>query len=275
MQRDQSGQPTRQIRGLSEVISLYKCVFLDQFGVLHDGRQAYPLALNVLQRLQENAVQMVIISNSSRRAVSTRSSLKRYNIDDSLISNVVTSGELAMKTLRHYTSTNPQARVLHFNWGSTSRIASSIAEHGFTNIAHCTSTISGVAVPTAGDIDVIVAHGITGLSRDDGSVEDIDWDVAVALVRSLARDAPHLPFYVANPDLVTVDGPSLRKMPGSLAKEFEKAGGQNIIYMGKPSQMAYDEALSLAGVAPSEVLAIGDSMRHDVRGAAGASIDSL
>lgn len=266
---------TRHISGLSEVVSSYKCVFLDQFGVLHDGQRAYPSALDALQCLKDNGVQMVIISNSSRRAASTRRALKRFNIDESLISNIVTSGELAMKTLSQYTSEHPHARVLHFNWGSTSRNAISITEHGFTNIAHCSTTISGVATPTGADVDVIVAHGITGLTRSDGSVEDINWDVAVELVRSIAHDAPYVPFYVANPDLVTVDGPILRKMPGSLAKEFEGAGGQNVIYMGKPSQIAYDEALTLAGVAACDVLAIGDSMGHDIRGAAGASIDSL
>lgn len=266
---------TRPISGLSEVISSYKCVFLDQFGVLHDGQRAYPSALNTLQRLKDNNVQMVIISNSSRRAASTRRALKRYNIDESLISGIVTSGELAMKTLSQYTLEHPQARVLHLNWGSSSRSTISITEHGFTNIARNSTTISGIATPTGADVDVIVAHGITGLTQSDGSVEDIEWDVAVELVRSIARDAPHVPFYVANPDLVTVDGPILRKMPGSLAREFERAGGQNVIYLGKPSQIAYDEALSLAGVAPDDVLAIGDSIGHDIRGAAAASIDSL
>lgn len=266
---------THPISGLSEVISSYKCVFLDQFGVLHDGQRAYPSALKALQRLKDNHVQMVIISNSSRRAASTRRALKRYNIDESFISSIVTSGELAMKTLSQYTLKHPQARVLHFNWGSSSRSTISITDHGFTNIAQNSTTISGVATPSGTDVDVIVAHGITGLTRSGGDVEDIDWGIAVELVRSIARDAPHIPFYVANPDLVTVDGPTLRKMPGSLAREFERAGGQNVIYLGKPSRIAYDEALSLARVAPNDVLAIGDSIGHDIRGAAAASIDSL
>jgi len=45
-----------------------QAVLLDQFGVLHDGRQPYPGAVHAVQALAESGRQVLIISNSSRRA---------------------------------------------------------------------------------------------------------------------------------------------------------------------------------------------------------------
>jgi hypothetical protein len=41
-------------------------VLLDQFGVLHDGRMAYPGAVEAVERLHSQGMQLLIISNSSR-----------------------------------------------------------------------------------------------------------------------------------------------------------------------------------------------------------------
>lgn len=40
---------------------------LDQFGVLHDGKVAYPEAIETCKRLAEAGRRLVVISNSSRR----------------------------------------------------------------------------------------------------------------------------------------------------------------------------------------------------------------
>jgi ribonucleotide monophosphatase NagD (HAD superfamily) len=43
-------------------------VLLDQYGVLHDGRQAYPGAVAAVEALAASGRKLLIISNSSRRA---------------------------------------------------------------------------------------------------------------------------------------------------------------------------------------------------------------
>ena len=43
-------------------------VLLDQFGVLHDGKVAYPGAVDAVQRWAQAGVRVYILSNSSRRA---------------------------------------------------------------------------------------------------------------------------------------------------------------------------------------------------------------
>lgn len=43
-------------------------MLLDQFGVLHDGKVAYPGAVEAVRRWAEAGVRVYILSNSSRRA---------------------------------------------------------------------------------------------------------------------------------------------------------------------------------------------------------------
>ena len=46
--------------------------------------------------------------------------------------------------------------------------------------------------------------------------------------------------------------------------------------MGKPDAVIYVAAMaSLGGLRPQEVLAVGDSLEHDIAGAAAAGVDSL
>ena len=42
-------------------------ILLDQFGVLHDGKTAYPSAIQAVQKLSQSGRKIVILSNSSRR----------------------------------------------------------------------------------------------------------------------------------------------------------------------------------------------------------------
>jgi ribonucleotide monophosphatase NagD (HAD superfamily) len=85
-----------------------------------------------------------------------------------------------------------------------------------------------------------------------------------------------IPMIVANPDLVTVDGKELRTMPGTLAKWYQAAGGE-VHLMGKPAHIIYDAAFAELGhqINRSQVLAIGDSLEHDIMGARMAGIDAV
>jgi hypothetical protein len=53
-----------------------------------------------------------------------------------------------------------------------------------------------------------------------------------------------------------------------------EAGGE-VHLMGKPAPVIYGEAAELLGLQPGELLAIGDSLEHDVAGAAALGADTL
>ena len=48
---------------------------------------------------------------------------------------------------------------------------------------------------------------------------------------------------------------------------YEELGGE-VVLLGKPANVLYEEALRMLGLRKDEVLAIGDSLQHDIAGAA-------
>ncbi|GLT33388.1 hypothetical protein SLA2020_079840 [Shorea laevis] len=92
----------RTLSGLQQLADTrrFKAWFLDQFGVLHDGKQPYPGAISTLEKLATNGAKMVIISNSSRRASTTMNKMKNLGFDPSLFEGAITSGELTHQYLQ-------------------------------------------------------------------------------------------------------------------------------------------------------------------------------
>ncbi|XVE98661.1 hypothetical protein REPUB_Repub03eG0126400 [Reevesia pubescens] len=77
----------------------FKAWFLDQFGILHDGKQPYPGTISTLEKLATTGAKMVIISNSSRRASKIIERMKRLGFDLSFFVGAITSGELTHQYL--------------------------------------------------------------------------------------------------------------------------------------------------------------------------------
>ena len=83
-----------------------------------------------------------------------------------------------------------------------------------------------------------------------------------------------------NPDVVVERGSTLVYCAGAIADLYATMGGK-VLYAGKPYRPIYDMALakaeSMAGrkVAHDRVMAIGDSVRTDLKGAHTVGIDFL
>lgn len=251
------------LHGLKDLVEPmhYKVWLLDQFGVLHDGQKAYPGAVETLNRIASTGVKLVVISNSSRRAVSTFERLKNLGFDPSLFTGVITSGELTHEYLlrRH----DPWfaalgRRCIHVTWSERS----SISLQGL-----------GLEVVENPELaDFILAHGTEALGLRDGGVkpatlEELEGVLALAAGREISM-------VVANPDHVTVEARDMKIMPGSLGLKYEELGGY-VQYMGKPDSVVYQAAAEMTGVNFSDMVAVGDSLFHDIQGAAGTCMDSV
>jgi HAD superfamily hydrolase (TIGR01459 family) len=92
--------------------------------------------------------------------------------------------------------------------------------------------------------------------------------------------ARSLPMICANPDVVVERGDKLVYCAGAIADLYAAAGGE-VIYAGKPYRPIYEQALALAEAARGgpvkhhRLLAIGDSVRTDLKGADAFGIDCL
>jgi HAD superfamily hydrolase (TIGR01459 family) len=85
--------------------------------------------------------------------------------------------------------------------------------------------------------------------------------------------ARKLAMICANPDWVVQRGGKLVYCAGALANEYEKIGGE-VIYYGKPKTAIY-EYVRAAAKGAKKLLAIGDGMHTDIKGANAAGIDAL
>ena len=85
----------------------------------------------------------------------------------------------------------------------------------------------------------------------------------------------------ANPDIVVERGDTLVYCAGALADAYAARGGE-VLYCGKPYAPIYHLALATAAVQrggetprPQRVLAVGDSVRTDLKGAAALGLDCM
>lgn len=259
------------ITGMKDIVRAggYRGILLDQFGVLHDGNKPYKHANHALDCLRKENVHIVVLSNSSRRSEVAAAKLRSMGLGNL---DVVTSGELSRDILRSDQSPVKQcSNLVHTNW--TGRVAIDANDVGLD-----VRWKSMVSADEIGQVDGVVAHGTEGVTTDGNSVLSVPWDCLLQFVTNLGRVRPDCPFVCVNPDIVTVDGDVLRKMPGALAAAFERAGGRNVIRIGKPGRPAYDAALKILaakGIDPHEVICVGDSIAHDILGALSRNLDCI
>ncbi|KAG5224795.1 4-nitrophenylphosphatase [Salix suchowensis] len=239
----------------------FKAWFLDQFGVLHDGKQPYPGAISTLQKLATTGAKMVIISNSSRRASTTMEKMESLGFDTSLFLGAITSGELTHQYLQRRDDDWFAAlgkSCIHVTWKG--RGAISLEGLGLQ------------VVDKVEEAEFVLAHGTEALGLSSGTSCPMTLEELEKVLERCA--AKQIPMVVANPDFVTVEARELRVMPGTLAAKYEKLGGE-VKWMGKPDKIIYKSAMELAGVDAFDSIAVGDSLHHDIKGANAAGIRSV
>ena len=241
------------IGGLRELAPHYDGFILDLWGVIHDGVAPMPGAVDCLRSLMESDKRIILLSNAPRRADDVVRRITRIGVPAGLYHHVMSSGEEAWQHLRRRDDPFYAAlgwRCLHI--GSERDIE---IRHG----------LDLEFVDTAEEAEFVLNTGPAGW---DDRLEDYEPILQLALDRNL-------PMICANPDIVVMHGNQLALCAGALAKWYEESGGR-VRWHGKPFRSVYDTCVELLGIDDcSRILAVGDSVRTDIAGAAGAGIDSL
>jgi HAD superfamily hydrolase (TIGR01459 family) len=121
-----------------------------------------------------------------------------------------------------------------------------------------------VRVADVAQADFMLATGPND-DRDDVAAHE-------AVLQAARRRS--LPLVCANPDLEVLRGETRLVCAGAIAERYEELGGE-VIYHGKPHAVTYRVALDVLGNPRRErVLCIGDGLRTDIAGAAGAGLHS-
>lgn len=243
---------THIIDGLASLGDAYDGFIVDLWGVVHDGITPYPAALACLRQLAGRPV--LLLSNAPRRADSVRRTLQRLGVEDALYTHILTSGEATWLALRDRTDpwfATLGVRVYHIG------------------PARDRGVIEGVGLTLAAapeDADFVLNTGPDD-ERDTAGLEAFTPDLDRCLQAGLKM-------VCANPDLEIVRGGARILCAGALAAWYQAQGGE-VRSIGKPDSAIYTQALAILDVPRHRVLAIGDSLRTDIAGAAGAGLDSL
>ena len=273
--------PPTIVSGLASIASRYDAIFLDQFGVMHDGQRPLPGAVECYSALAALDKALVVLSNTSRRRGFAIKKIPKLGFDETSLTGFITSGEAAWD---HMAECHRGQKMLWLSWADdfqawdptyldgleVTLADAETADFVLLQGSHCIRTGSDGPPASSG----IFATG-------EPSAE------LIANLRTCA--ARGLKLVVANPDFtVTLPDGTRGYMPGCIAQLYEDilesmppttpcTPAGSLVYFGKPYPSAFEAALQLLGpgVDPSRVLHVGDSLLHDVAGANAAGIHSL
>ncbi|HEY2229179.1 MAG TPA: TIGR01459 family HAD-type hydrolase [Xanthobacteraceae bacterium] len=229
----------------------YDVVLCDVWGVVHNSLVAYAEACTALTRFRRQGGTVVLITNAPRPSEVVRALLDDLQVAREAYDAIVSSGDVT----RAIIATRQGQRAFHI---------------GPARDVPMFDGLDAPLVPIE-SADYVVCSGLF----DDTSETPQDYGALIAAMR-----ARGLPMVCANPDIVVERGDKLVYCAGAIADLYAEAGG-SVLFAGKPYRPIYEQALAVAQAlrgrptAPERVLAIGDSVRTDLGGAAAFGIDCL
>ncbi|WP_237154579.1 TIGR01459 family HAD-type hydrolase [Oryzibacter oryziterrae] len=244
-------QNVNLIPGLSAIAANYDGIICDVWGVLHNGVIGYEAAAVALARFKAEGKAVVLLTNAPRPAADVATIIKRFGIEAESYDAIVTSGDVCRTLL----SREPKKKAFHLGPSRDLGLFEGL----------------DLTLVDEEEAEYVV---VTGLFDDDTETAE---DYRSMLTRFAFRG---LTLYCANPDVVVERGHRLVYCAGALAQLYDELGGK-VVTVGKPYKPVYDAALeTLATVAGGavpirRVLAIGDALPTDVKGAWGQGIDVL
>ena len=228
----------------------YDLLLCDVWGVVHDGVRAIRPSVEALVAAREAGARVVLITNSPRPNDGVVGQLRDLGVPDAAYDAIVTSGDVTRGLMR----AGPK---LAFHLGPERDMP---LYDG-----------TGVRSVPEREAEVVVC---TGYFDDETETPD---DYAPMLQRFGERN---LPMIVANPDIVVERGDRLIWCAGALGRDYAAMGGE-VRIAGKPHPPIYEAAVALGAEAmgrkpdPARILAIGDGMPTDIRGAVDRGLDVL
>ena len=230
----------------------YDVLLCDVWGVVHNGVAAFAAACEALTRFRAGGGTVILITNAPRPGAAVQKILDRFGVPHDAYDAITTSGDVT----RGIVESRLSERVFHLGPRRDLPIFAGL-------------DVTFAPPETA---DYVVCSGLF----DDATETPENYRELLAAMR-----ARSLFMVCANPDIVVERGDTLLYCAGALTDAYVELGGE-ALYCGKPHAPIYEVALGKAtacrgGEVPprSRVLAIGDSIRTDLKGAASFGVDCL
>ena len=245
------------IVNLSEISARYDALFVDLWGCVHNGVAALPGAVKALQDYRKQGGKVILVTNSPRPRAGVLLQLKTFGVPDDAWDEIATSGDSARSAMY-------RGVVGDKVW--------------FIGEAHDQAFFDPVDVLEdpleITQVPLEQATGIVCMGPQDSMADPENMRPQFLMAKQMG-----LKLLCANPDIVVDRGEVREWCAGALAHLYTEMGGESL-YFGKPHPPIYDLARRrLFGlgvdVPDSAILAIGDGVITDIKGAMGEDIDSL
>ncbi len=230
----------KELNHLSDIYNNYDTFVIDLWGVVHNGMVLNPKAIEAIEQLENNSKKIVFLSNAPRPSSNVINFLLKMDMNRKYLLNVMTSGEAAM----HAINKNKFGKsFFHLGPPRDTSVFEKVKDNR-VDLESC---------------DFILCTGLFDDHEDD-----------LEYYRNYLKNHISKKLVCTNPDLTVHRGTVEELCAGSVAKVFEEIGGE-VVYFGKPHKEIYKMC-----VGPNEkVLAIGDNLRTDIKGANNFKIDCI
>jgi HAD superfamily hydrolase (TIGR01459 family) len=242
------------ISGIKEISHLYNHFVFDVWGVIHDGSAAYPGAVETVDYLRKEGKKICFLSNAPRRASVVANVLKKFGITENHYDFILSSGEATFLDLeKNQKNGFKDFGKNYFYIGPQKDI-------------NLLEGLDYVQVDNAAKADFALT---TGFDHENSTLEE-------KLPHASEARKYNLPMICVNPDMIVVKQNGHEMIcAGALAAEYERLGGK-VIYYGKPFSAVYKMVCEIFNNPENKkIIAIGDGMETDIKGAVDFGIDSV
>jgi HAD superfamily hydrolase (TIGR01459 family) len=236
----------QHLSGFAPLAERYDGFVLDLWGVIHDGVNAFPHAVDTLRRLRNAGKRTLLLSNVPRPNAAVQTMMRGMGIEDGLYTDILTSGEAVRRALQSPPDlwwAELGQRVFHLGPARDLPVLEGLK-------------LTRVPDPAAADFVLNTGPDDHRNPSDMGEFEPV--------LQDCARHG--LPMICGNPDLEVIRGGVRVLCAGALAVRYQELGG-DVRSLGKPDPAIYQPVLEVLGLPPDRVLAVGDALRTDIAGA--------
>ncbi len=224
---------------------------------MHDGLNPFPGAVSALQGFRERGGKVVLVTNAPRHRAAVETQLASIGVPRDAWDIIATSGD--------------SARFAMYQ-GAVGQKVYFIGAHHDQNFFEPLALLP--EAPAIQQVPIDQAEGIVCTGPENALA-----DPSVYRPLFLDAKARGLKLLCANPDIIVDRGETREWCAGALAELYTEMGGESL-YFGKPWPPIYDLARNRlatlgAGVDDRKIIAIGDGIMTDVKGAIGEDLDVL